>query len=235
MVRCVTAVAPSWERACSRAPWRLAVDMPVSPSSPLATGLSMTHRKCASWAERWCTTGGRPFTCRKHPVGGSAPDCPRRQDADADRCLGSGSWRRPRGSVGRVVCPAAATGDPSARSWPRRARCSVNAASRARRCRRSPRRPGSQQSSLYYYFRSKEDVLAAIVRKANVFPLELVSGCTPRRRAAAVRLHRFVAGDVAALCALPFDINEVHRYATATGSASPRTGRSGARCSDRWR
>ena len=33
---------------------------------------------------------------------------------------------------------------------------------------------GLQQSSLYYYFRSKEEILAAIVAKANVVPLELV-------------------------------------------------------------
>ena len=73
---------------------------------------------------------------------------------------------------------------------------------------------GLQQSSLYYYFRSKEDVLAAILREANVIPLELISRVRAQTATAAVRLHRFVAGDVAALCALPFDINEVHRYAT---------------------
>ena len=32
-------------------------------------------------------------------------------------------------------------------------------------------------------------------------------------RPPAVRLYRFVRGDVVALCRLPFDINEVHRYA----------------------
>jgi TetR/AcrR family transcriptional regulator len=72
---------------------------------------------------------------------------------------------------------------------------------------------GLQQSSLYYYFRSKEEILAAIVAKANVVPLELVRRVRDQRLAPAVRLWRFVAGDVAALCALPFDINEVHRIA----------------------
>ena len=71
---------------------------------------------------------------------------------------------------------------------------------------------GLQQSSLYYYFRSKEEILAAIVAKANVVPLELVRRVRDQPLAPAVRLWRFVAGDVAALCALPFDINEVHRY-----------------------
>ena len=72
---------------------------------------------------------------------------------------------------------------------------------------------GLQQSSLYYYFRSKEDVLSAIVAKANVVPLEHVAQVQRDGGPASVRLFRFVRGDVAALCALPFDINEVHRYA----------------------
>ena len=41
---------------------------------------------------------------------------------------------------------------------------------------------GLQQSSLYYYFRSKEEVLAALVAKANVVPLELGAAGTPRDR-----------------------------------------------------
>ena len=72
---------------------------------------------------------------------------------------------------------------------------------------------GLQQSSLYYYFRSKEEILAAIVAKANVVPLELVRRVRDQPLPPAVRLWRFVAGDVIALCALPFDINEVHRIA----------------------
>lgn len=72
---------------------------------------------------------------------------------------------------------------------------------------------GLQQSSLYYYFRSKDDVLAAILAAANVIPLELVRQVTRDPGPAAVSLYRFVRGDVVALCALPFDINEVHRYA----------------------
>ena len=72
---------------------------------------------------------------------------------------------------------------------------------------------GLQQSSLYYYFRSKEEILAALVAKANVVPLSSCVGCAASRLAPAVRLYRFVRGDVVALCPLPFDINEVHRYA----------------------
>jgi TetR/AcrR family transcriptional regulator len=72
---------------------------------------------------------------------------------------------------------------------------------------------GLRQSSLYYYFDSKEAILAALVAKANVVPLELVRRVRDQPLAPAVRLWRFVAGDVVALCALPFDINEVHRIA----------------------
>jgi TetR/AcrR family transcriptional regulator len=71
---------------------------------------------------------------------------------------------------------------------------------------------GLAQSSLYYYFHSKEEVLAAIVARANVVPLELVARIEAEGGPAAVRLYRFVHGDVRALCRLPFDINEVHRY-----------------------
>jgi AcrR family transcriptional regulator len=72
---------------------------------------------------------------------------------------------------------------------------------------------GLQQSSLYYYFRSKEEILAAIVAKANVVPLALLRRVRGEPLEPAARLWRFVAGDVVALCALPFDINEVHRIA----------------------
>jgi AcrR family transcriptional regulator len=72
---------------------------------------------------------------------------------------------------------------------------------------------GLQQSSLYYYFRSKEEILATLVAKANVVPLQLVRSVRGEPVAPAVRLYRFVRGDVVALCSLPFDINEVHRYA----------------------
>lgn len=75
------------------------------------------------------------------------------------------------------------------------------------------REAGLQQSSLYYYFRRKEEVLAAIVARANVVPLELAARVQREGGSAAARLHRFIRGDVVALCRLPFDINEVHRYA----------------------
>jgi TetR/AcrR family transcriptional regulator len=72
---------------------------------------------------------------------------------------------------------------------------------------------GLRQSSLYYYFHSKEEILAALVARANVVPLELIDEIETAGGPPPVRLYRFIRGDVIALCRLPFDINEVHRYA----------------------
>ena len=72
---------------------------------------------------------------------------------------------------------------------------------------------GLGQSSLYYYFRSREEIVAALVARANVTSLDLVTRIAAEPGSAAERLGHFVRGDVEALCALPFDINEVHRIA----------------------
>jgi TetR/AcrR family transcriptional regulator len=72
---------------------------------------------------------------------------------------------------------------------------------------------GLKQSSLYYYFSRKEEVVAALVARANVIPLVLLRRVAAAGGPPAVQLYRFVVGDVQALCALPFDINEVHRIA----------------------
>lgn len=72
---------------------------------------------------------------------------------------------------------------------------------------------GLGQSSLYYYFRNREQIVAALVARANVVSLDLVSSIEAQPGSAADKLERFVQGDVEALCALPFDINEVHRIA----------------------
>lgn len=72
---------------------------------------------------------------------------------------------------------------------------------------------GLKQSSLYYYFRRKEEILAALVGRANVVPLELMRTITADGGSAGAQLYRFVRADAAALCALPFDINDIHRIA----------------------
>lgn len=74
-------------------------------------------------------------------------------------------------------------------------------------------RSGLQQSSIYYWFKSKSEILASILERVNVVPLAIVE----RERAAegpvAERLHRVVREDVLTLCGFPFDINEIHRLA----------------------
>jgi len=72
-------------------------------------------------------------------------------------------------------------------------------------------RAGLQQPSLYYYFRSKLDVLRHILADVNRIPLSIVERARNTEGPVAVRLFWLVHQDVLALCAFPFDINEVHR------------------------
>jgi AcrR family transcriptional regulator len=72
---------------------------------------------------------------------------------------------------------------------------------------------GLRQSSLYYYFARKEEVVAALVSRANVVPLALVERIASDGGPPPVQLFRFVRADTVALCDLPFDINEIHRIA----------------------
>jgi len=75
------------------------------------------------------------------------------------------------------------------------------------------RRSGLQQSSVYHYFGNKEQVLGAIVAEANRAPLELVKRIRADGATPVVQLYRIIRADVAALCALPYDLNELHRVA----------------------
>jgi AcrR family transcriptional regulator len=72
---------------------------------------------------------------------------------------------------------------------------------------------GLRQSSLYYHFARKEEVVAALVARANVVPLELIRRIERDGGSAPAKLYRYVRADTIALCDLPFDINEIHRIA----------------------
>jgi TetR/AcrR family transcriptional regulator len=80
---------------------------------------------------------------------------------------------------------------------------------------------GLQQSSIYYWFRSKSEILSSILERVNRIPLAIVE----RERAAegpvADRLRRLVREDVLALCGFPFDINEIHRLAQRSPEEFP--------------
>jgi hypothetical protein len=56
-------------------------------------------------------------------------------------------------------------------------------------------------------------VLDALVAEANRAPLELVEQVRNDGGAPAVQLYRIIRADIAALCALPYDLNELHRLA----------------------
>ena len=115
---------------------------------------------------------------------------------------------------------AAAPADPRRRRPARRDRrrrqrsCSPSAASAGTTMAEIARRCGLQQSSLYYYFRSKE---RAARRDRGARRTGRRSSSSTRVRAdggsPAVQLYRVIRADVAALCALPYDLNEIHRLA----------------------
>jgi AcrR family transcriptional regulator len=70
---------------------------------------------------------------------------------------------------------------------------------------------GLQQSSIYYYFRSKEEILREIVATVNRLPLAFLARVDAEGGSAGLRLFRLVRFDVRTLCELPYDINEIHR------------------------
>jgi AcrR family transcriptional regulator len=72
---------------------------------------------------------------------------------------------------------------------------------------------GLQQSSIYYWFGSKSEVLGSILDQVNRVPLEIVDDALRSEGPVPVRLHRLVVQDVLALSGFPFDINEIHRLA----------------------
>ncbi len=84
------------------------------------------------------------------------------------------------------------------------------------------RRCGLQQPSLYYYFRSKQELLDALVVEANRAPLELLARVRKAGGSPAVQLYRLIRSDVVALGALPYDLNEIHRLAARDRHAFSR-------------
>jgi AcrR family transcriptional regulator len=79
-------------------------------------------------------------------------------------------------------------------------------------------RAGLKQSSIYYWFRSKSDILTSILERVNRIPLAIAERERTAPGPVAVRLLRLVREDVVALCGFPFDINEIHRLALRSPS-----------------
>ncbi len=72
---------------------------------------------------------------------------------------------------------------------------------------------GLQVSSLYYYFRSKHEILETIVGEVNRIPRAALAAARETHPDPATSLHAFIRADAAVLCRFPFDINEIHRLA----------------------
>jgi AcrR family transcriptional regulator len=70
---------------------------------------------------------------------------------------------------------------------------------------------GLQQSSIYYYFRNKQEILRDIVVNVNRIPLAFLARINAEGGSAGVRLFRLVRFDTQTLCSFPYDINEIHR------------------------
>ncbi|WP_234022596.1 TetR/AcrR family transcriptional regulator [Sorangium cellulosum] len=71
---------------------------------------------------------------------------------------------------------------------------------------------GLRQSSLYYWFRGKEPIVAEILQQVNRLPLVYVRRLEASGGAADVQLWRFVRFDVRTVCGFPLEITEIHRF-----------------------
>lgn len=81
---------------------------------------------------------------------------------------------------------------------------------------------GLAASSLYYWFRSKQQILEVIIEDVNRAPLSFAEEVARGEGSVTDRLQRLVQFDVETLCAFPFDINEVHRMASEDEAAFVR-------------
>src|SRR3954451_6179108 len=81
---------------------------------------------------------------------------------------------------------------------------------------------GLGASSLYYWFRSKQQILEVIVEDVNRAPLRHAEQVASGEGPVLDRLRDLIRFDVETLCALPFDINEVHRLAREDDDAFAR-------------
>lgn len=71
---------------------------------------------------------------------------------------------------------------------------------------------GLRQSSLYYYFRRKEQILQATFT-VNRAPLDFIRRIGVEPGSPALKLYRLVRFDTVQLCRAPFDVNEIERLA----------------------
>jgi AcrR family transcriptional regulator len=71
---------------------------------------------------------------------------------------------------------------------------------------------GLGTSSLYYWFRRKELIVAELVQRANRLPIEHARALARANASADAQLYALVRFDVLMVCDLPLEITEVHRF-----------------------
>ena len=71
---------------------------------------------------------------------------------------------------------------------------------------------GLVQSSLYYYFRRKESIVAELLQQINRVPLAYAKQLKKEGDEPDVQLFRLVRFDVRNVCRFPLEITEVHRF-----------------------
>lgn len=73
-------------------------------------------------------------------------------------------------------------------------------------------RSGLAQSSLYYWFRRKEQIVAELLQQVNRLPLAYAKQLKAEGAPPDVQLYRLVCFDVRTVCEFPLEITEVHRF-----------------------
>jgi len=78
---------------------------------------------------------------------------------------------------------------------------------------------GLGQSSLYYWFRRKELIVAELLQQVNRLPLAYARELQQQGECAELQLYRLVEFDVRTVCEFPLEITEVHRLSRRERSA----------------
>lgn len=78
---------------------------------------------------------------------------------------------------------------------------------------------GLGQSSLYYWYRRKELIVAELLQQVNRLPLAFAKQLESQGDGPDVQLYRLVQFDVRTVCEFPLEITEVHRLSRRERSA----------------
>lgn len=71
---------------------------------------------------------------------------------------------------------------------------------------------GLGQSSLYYWYRRKELIVAELLQQVNRLPLAFAKQLEAEGEGPELQLYRLVQFDVRTVCEFPLEVTEVHRF-----------------------